>query len=104
MEICRQIIDQPAPDSSHVDEDDRPELPYWKTRKWALHIVARMFERYGSPGNVVNKEYQSFAEWYLPTFTGGVLKALLNVLDQYRNKVYVSPRVMTEILNYLKTA
>lgn len=60
--------------------------------------------RYGSPGNVVNKEYQQFAEWYLPTFTGGILEALLKVLDQYRNKIYVSPRVLTEILKYIKTA
>lgn len=104
MEICRQIVERPAPDSSHIDEDDRPALPWWKAKKWALHILARMFERYGSPGNVVNKEYQKFSEWYLPTFTGGVLDALLKVLDQYRNKVYVSPRVLTEILNYIKTA
>lgn len=62
------------------------------------------FFRYGSPGNVVNKEYQQFAEWYLPTFTGGILEALLKVLDQYRNKIYVSPRVLTEILKYIKTA
>lgn len=104
MEICVQIISRDAPDSSHVDEDYRPELPWWKAKKWALHIVVRMFERYGSPGNVVNKEYQEFAEWYLPTFTTGILGALLKVLDQYRNKIYVSTRVLTEVLNYLKTA
>lgn len=104
MQVCREVVDRPAPDSSHIDEDDRPELPWWKAKKWALHILARMFERYGSPGNVVNKEYQKFAEWYLPTFTAGILETLLKVLDQYRNKVYVSSRVLTEILNYIKTA
>lgn len=104
MEICRQIVERPATETPHIDEDERPALPWWKAKKWALHILARMFERYGSPGNVVNKEYQPFAEWYLPTFTGGVLDALLKVLDSYRNKVYVSPRVITEILNYIKTA
>lgn len=46
MEICVQIISRDAPDSSHVDEDYRPELPWWKAKKWALHIVVRMFERY----------------------------------------------------------
>lgn len=29
-----------------VDEDDRPELVWWKCKKWALHLVARLFERY----------------------------------------------------------
>lgn len=104
MEICRQVINRDAPDCSQVDEDYRPELPWWKAKKWALHIIVRMFERYGSPGNVVNKEYKEFAEWYLPTFTQGILEALLKTLDQYRNNIYVSNRVLTEILNYLKTA
>ena len=104
MEICRKIIDSPVPDCSAYDEDYRPELPWWKAKKWALHICARTFERYGSPGNVINKEYQKFAEWYLPTFTGGILESLLKLLDQYRNKIYVSPRVLAEVLSYIKTA
>lgn len=104
MEVCRQIADRPCPDSSHIEEDERPELPWWKAKKWALHIMVRMFERYGSPNNVVTKEYEKFAEWYLQTFTNGVLEVLLKLLDQYRNKIYVSPRVLTDVLSYLKTA
>lgn len=104
MEICRRIVDLPVPDCSQVDEDERPELPCWKLKKWALHIMVRMFERYGSPNNCLSEKYQKFAEWYLPTFTAGVLEVQLKVLDQYRNKVYVSPRVLTNILSYLKTA
>lgn len=102
MEICRQIIDRPAPDSSNLDDEERLEMPWWKVKKWATHIMSRMFERYGSPGNVVSKDYEKFAEWYLQTFSAGVLEVQLKVLDQYRNKIYVSPRVMTDILNYLK--
>lgn len=104
MEVCRRVVDSPVPDTSQYDEDARLELPWWKAKKWAMHIIVRTFERYGSPGHVVNKEYQKFAEWYLPTFTGGILESLLKVLDQYRNKVYVSHRVLTEILCYIKTA
>jgi hypothetical protein len=25
-----------------VDEKERPELPYWKCRKWAMYIVVRV--------------------------------------------------------------
>jgi len=46
MEICRQVADRAVPDSSHLDDDERTEFPYWKTKKWALHIMVRMFERY----------------------------------------------------------
>lgn len=56
--------------------------------------------RYGSPGNVT-KEYKDFAEWFLKTFSAGILEVLLKILDQYRNKVYVSPRVLQQTLNYI---
>jgi hypothetical protein len=35
---------------------------------------------------------QEFAEWYLKTFSGGILMAMLKNLDQFRQKIYVSPR------------
>lgn len=104
MEICRQIVDRPAPDGSHIDEDERPKMPSWKLKKWSTHIMVRMFERYGSPGNEKTSDNQGFADWYLQTFTSGVLEVMLKTLDQYRNKVYVSPRVLTDILSYLRTA
>lgn len=105
MEICQYVITCDVPiDITNIDEDDRLELPWWKAKKWAMHICVRTFERYGSPGNVVNKEYQKFAEWYLPTFTGGILESLFKVLHQYHAGMYISPRVLTEVLNYIKIA
>ncbi|KAL0280330.1 UNVERIFIED_CONTAM: hypothetical protein PYX00_001656 [Menopon gallinae] len=101
MEICREVIDRPVPDQTNqVDEEYRAALPWWKCKKWALHIINRMFERYGSPGNVTN-EYGEFSKWFLKTFSAGILEVLLKVLDQYRRKIYVSPRVLQKTLNYL---
>ena len=34
-----------------IDDEDKPSLIWWKQKKWALHILTRLFERYGSPGN-----------------------------------------------------
>lgn len=45
MEICRQIADRPVPDCTHLDEDEKPEFAWWKAKKWALHIMLRMFLR-----------------------------------------------------------
>lgn len=53
---------------------------------------------------MVSEKYKAFAKWFLPTFTQGVLEVLLKILDQYRNNIYVSPRVLTDILGYLKIA
>jgi len=101
MEIVRTIADRPVPEQTlQVDEEERSELPWWKCKKWALHILHRMFERYGSPGNVT-KDYRDFAEWYLKTFSGGILEVLLKILDQYRRKQYISPRVLQQTLNYI---
>lgn len=104
MVMLRAIIDRPVPEQTNqIDEDDRPELIWWKCKKWALHIVCRVFERYGTTGGVT-KEYKEFSEWYLKTFSGGIITVLLKILDQYRQRVYVAPRVLQETLAYLNLA
>lgn len=104
LEALRQILSRPAvPPSASVpdDPDDRPEMPGWKLYKWALHILNRIFERYGCP-STVGSEHKSFASWYMKTFSGGVLEVLLKILHQYRTGLYVSPRVMHQTLNYIE--
>ncbi|XP_075546837.1 importin-7 msk [Dermacentor variabilis] len=104
MELLRIVLDRPVPDvANQVDEDERPELPWWKCKKWAFHIVTRVFERYGSPGSV-SKEYGEFADFFLKAYTDGILQVVLRLLDQHRQKVYVSPRVLQHALNYLRHA
>uniref|UniRef100_A0A8D2LD12 Importin 8 n=1 Tax=Varanus komodoensis TaxID=61221 RepID=A0A8D2LD12_VARKO len=101
MEIFRMVIDRSVPpETLQIDEDDRPELVWWKCKKWALRIVARLFERYGSPGNVT-KEYFEFSEFFLKTYAVGIQQVLLKILDQYRQNDYVAPRVLQQTLNYL---
>ena len=104
MEVLRVIAESDVPSHTlQVDEEERPGLIWWKRKKWALHTLTRLFERYGSPGSVT-KEYKEFAEWYLKTFSGGILTSMLKNLDQFRRKMYVSPRVMQQALNYVNTA
>uniref|UniRef100_A0A6Q2YGY5 Importin N-terminal domain-containing protein n=1 Tax=Esox lucius TaxID=8010 RepID=A0A6Q2YGY5_ESOLU len=87
-------------ETMQVDEDERPELPWWKCKKWALHILARLFERYGSPGNTT-KEYTEFADLFLKGYAVGAQQVLLKVLYQYKEKQYVAPRVLQQTLNYI---
>ncbi|XP_059170655.1 importin-7-like [Physella acuta] len=101
MEAIRLIVDKDLPpETNQVDEEDRPELACWKLKKWGVRILARLFERYGSPGNVI-KEYTEFSEWYLKTFSCGVLNVLLKQLEGYRQKMFVAPRVLQQTLNYI---
>lgn len=101
MEILRTVVDRDIPaETLEVDEDDRPELIWWKCKKWALHILTRIFERYGSPGNVT-KEYFEFADFFLKTYAVGIQQVSLKVIDQHRKKQYVSPRVLQQTLTYV---
>ncbi|CAM9462061.1 importin-7-like [Lampetra fluviatilis] len=104
MEIFRAVVDRDVPQEAYnIDEDERPELACWKCKKWAMHILARLFERYGSPGTV-SKEYGEFAEFFLKAYAVGILQVLLKVLEQYVQKRYVPPRVLQQTLNFLKQA
>ncbi len=70
IEICNMILQAPIP--SHVDEvdkDERPDLSWWKVKKWALRILNRIFERYGTP-TLVSKEYNEFANYFLKGLLG----------------------------------
>ncbi|XP_051996919.1 importin-7-like isoform X1 [Xyrauchen texanus] len=101
MEILKTVVDRDVPpETLQVDEDERPELPWWKCKKWALHILARLFERYGSPGNTT-KEYTEFAELFLKGYAVAAQQVLLKVLYQFKEKQYVAPRVLQQTLNYI---
>ncbi|RXG69818.1 Importin-7 [Armadillidium vulgare] len=102
MEVIRQVGDRDVPEhTTQVDEDERPDLPWWKVKKWALHILARIFERYGCP-STVSREYKSFADWYIKTFSQGIFQVIFKVLDAFRKKQYVSPRVLQQCFCYLE--
>ncbi|KAF3832671.1 hypothetical protein F7725_026336 [Dissostichus mawsoni] len=101
MEILKTVVDRDVPpETMQIEEDERPELPWWKCKKWALHILARLFERYGSPGNTT-KEYAEFAELFLKEYAVPAQQVLLKVLYQYKEKQYVAPRVLQQTLNYI---
>lgn len=101
MEIITGIIDRPVPsETNDIDEEERAHLPWWKCKKWAMHILERLFDRYGNTSGVM-KEYKFFANWYIKTFSSGVIEVLLRVLDLKRKKQYVAPKVMQDVLSYL---
>uniref|UniRef100_A0A8C5DJT8 Importin N-terminal domain-containing protein n=1 Tax=Gouania willdenowi TaxID=441366 RepID=A0A8C5DJT8_GOUWI len=101
MEILKTVVDRDVPpETMQIDEDERPELPWWKCKKWALHILARLFERYGSPGNTT-KEYAEFADLFLKEYAVPAQQVLLKVLYQYKENQYVAPRVLQQTLNYI---
>jgi len=112
MEVLRLVLEQDIPPEAQMvekdgktvpmDNEDRLQLIWWKEKKWVMHILTRFFERYGSPGNVAT-EYKDFSEWYLKTFSQGILTSIFKIFDAYRRGTYISPRVMQKALNYVTT-
>lgn len=107
MMVFQTVIDRPVPpEYEKEDEEERASSEWWKTKKWALHILCSMFERFGSPGNVEDT-YNVFADYYMKTFncsTTGVVNTLLKQLQKAREGVYITPRVKQLIFNYLNEA
>lgn len=104
MEVFLQVLQRPVPaEVNNVDKEERYELSWYKAKKWALHILVRVFDRYGSP-KVAQKEYKAFSAWYLKTFSKGVIDIILLMLSQYSNGEYLPPRVVQQCINYLNTS
>lgn len=102
MHIFQTVVSRDVPqEAMEGDEEELAKLPWWKAKKWALHILCRVFERYGTPGSIT-KEYEEFSEYYCKQFAVSVTQIVLKVLDQYRRKLFVAPRVLQQSINYLK--
>lgn len=57
--IVRPVPEEGCPE----DKEDRAKWPWWKVKKWALHIADRMFSRYGNPKMCKSKsEDQAFCK------------------------------------------
>lgn len=101
MVIIRQILDRPVPDEvNKVDAEERYDLPWFKAKKWALHIIVRIFDRYGLH-KVGTLEYKTFGRWYIETFSHGFIQVILKMLEEYSQNIYLPQRVLQECINYL---
>ena len=68
--MLQTIVERPLPpEAAEVEEEDRPQLEWWKCKKWAMHILGRFYDRYASPQNI-EKCYTTFSDYYLKTFNG----------------------------------
>jgi hypothetical protein len=46
LDTCCAVLERNLPERlDRLDEEDRAEHPWWKCKKWALHILIRTFER-----------------------------------------------------------
>lgn len=106
IQILVQVLEQDIPNEDsneykEMDEADKCELSFWKAKKWALHIANRLFERYGSPGNVED-QYENFAKFFMGHAAVPLLESQLKLLAKKSAGQWVSPRVIQLSLSYIE--
>eukprot|EP00128_Syssomonas_multiformis_P012794 Colp12_sorted_trinity150504_noHs@10933 len=103
MELFCRVVARPVdPAQLPADQDEWPRARVYKAKKWAMHILYRMFSRYGQP-SLVTKEYKQFAEYYVNNFSKQVLELLVEQLRERRQGKYLTPRLMQIMVNYICT-
>ena len=68
-------------------------------------VELRWAFRHGAPMNLPKQhspEMLEFANYYLKGFSGKVIGLVFGVLEAYRQKIFVSPRVLQLSLNFLR--
>ena len=84
MELLNTMLLAAIPETvDTIETEERSAVIWWKEKKWVMHILTRIFERYGSPGNVL-AEYKDFSEWFIKTFSGGIIGTVLKVGEHFQ--------------------
>lgn len=99
-----QIIVMPVPEEGQsAEKSERKHFPWWKAKKWSLHIANRMFSRYGNP-KMCKPEYREFARAFKADCSGAFLQSYMQLLAVLPTGGFLPDRVVNLALQYLTTA
>ena len=63
---------------------DRIAWPWWKAKKWGMHIAARLFNRYGDPRlTEAGSQERAFAELWAPQCAVQFLDATMQLMARF---------------------
>jgi hypothetical protein len=101
MVLFLNVLERPVPvDGQPVDPDLRKTWGWWKVKKWTVHILNRLFTRFGDL-KLHNPENRAFAQMFQKTYAGKILECHLSLLGVVRVGGYLPDRVTNLILQYL---
>jgi len=106
MSAFHAIITSPMYTEGVVDKNDKSELrhwPWWKTRKWCLHIVNRQFSRYGNVKNAA-AENKELASMYRKDYATQFLQCYVELLSSMSTGTVMPDRVVNLAVTHLNTA
>jgi len=102
MTCFHTLIVMPVPtEGMPVDVDQRPTWPWWKVKKWVLHITNRLFSRYSDPNVCKEGDEQAFATMLSRDCVPKFLEAILQLMASTLQGQWLSPRVINLTLHIL---
>ncbi|KAK7374757.1 hypothetical protein VNO80_08194 [Phaseolus coccineus] len=104
MMLFLNILERPVPSEGQpVDPDLRKSWGWWKVKKWTVHILNRLYTRFGDL-KLQNPENRAFAQMFQKHYAGKILECHLNLLNVVRVGGYLPDRVINLILQYLSNS
>ena len=87
-----------------VDPDSISEVPAWKAKKWAAHILLRMLQRYGNTRYARDDGQRALAKFLLANYAARCLQATVGILLLKSSGQPCAPRVETLCFNFVGEA
>ncbi|KAH9304497.1 hypothetical protein KI387_008901, partial [Taxus chinensis] len=104
MVLFLAMLERPVPaEGQPTDPEQRKSWEWWKVKKWTVHIMNRLYTRFGDP-KLLKPENKPFAQMFQKHFAGKILECHLNLLNVIRQGGYLPDRVTNLILQYLSSS
>lgn len=104
MVLFLNVLERPVPlESQPTDPELRKSWGWWKVKKWTIHILNRLYTRFGDM-KLQKAESKQFAQMFQKTYAGKILECHLQLLNIIRTGGYLPDRVINLILQYLTSS
>ncbi|XP_074569121.1 importin beta-like SAD2 [Curcuma longa] len=104
MALFLNLLERPVPlEGQPTDPDLRKAWGWWKVKKWTIHILNRLYTRFGDL-KLQKPENKAFAQMFHDSCAGKILQCHLQLLNVIRTGGYLPDRVINLILQYLTSS
>uniref|UniRef100_A0A1J3IJ64 Importin beta-like SAD2 n=1 Tax=Noccaea caerulescens TaxID=107243 RepID=A0A1J3IJ64_NOCCA len=104
MVLFLSVSERPVPiEGQPMDPELRKSWGWWKVKKWTVHILNRLYSRFGDP-KLQTTENKPFAQIFQQNYAGRILEGHLNSLNTIRVGGYLPDRVTNLLLQYLSNS
>ncbi|KAJ3697379.1 hypothetical protein LUZ61_001084 [Rhynchospora tenuis] len=104
MVLFLTMLERQVPvEGQPTDPDDRKSWGWWKVKKWTIHILNRLYTRFGDV-KIQKPENKAFAQMFQKSYAGKILECHMKLLNVIRTGGYLPDRVINLILQYLSNS